>query len=345
MKQTENVFFELLRGFQFHKCQLIGSGVIHEMENIIRDYYGKKYVVTFPNATTAIWALIFALNIKKRVVVSSAFGWAGAITPFLEMDNSLVFSNVDSSLNIDSTDKAWVKTDFDTVFSIDYGGIPADTKKLREITKEKGAFLISDSSQSFGAYRDGKPSGYWADAIILSFNSSKAINCLEGGAVVTDDNDLFEQLLRSSQHPYRQKVQLATRHFNEFLPINGRINPVSAFLFNNTFESQIELLKERQNHFFNLYLDLVNMGLVTQIPILSGPTSSTFAEFVMESQGNSSQFIDNLNNQYDLFRFSTIQLCPFSERNGFYKDSIHIPIQKEIPKESLTRLKAVFQSL
>ncbi|MBE0652684.1 MAG: DegT/DnrJ/EryC1/StrS family aminotransferase, partial [Bacteroidales bacterium] len=250
MEKIKNDIQELFTDTSFQTCHLSGNGVIREVEEMIMDYYEKKYVVTFPNATTAIWSLILALNLRNKVIASSPFGWAGAIAPFLLFSNKVLFTNVDSSLNMNGLKNLTRNDGLDAIFSIDFGGIPADTNRLKSIAQNAGAILISDSSQSFGAARDGKPAGFWADAVILSFTSTKAINCLEGGAVVTDDEDIFQKLIQNSQHPYRQKMYFGTRSFNEFTQVNGRMNPFSAMFLKYTFADQFERLISIQDKYY-----------------------------------------------------------------------------------------------
>lgn len=66
-----------------------------------------------------------------------------------------------------------------------------------------------------------------ADAVVLSFNSQKGLPAGEGGCVLTDNTDLYEQLLWWSQHPLRQKRELGFDIYNEF-SFNSRMHPAAA---------------------------------------------------------------------------------------------------------------------
>jgi len=317
MELEYNEILSHLNNPNFRNCHLLGNGVIREVEDKLKEYYGKKFVVTFPNATTAIWALCFALNFKRKVIATCPFGWAGAISPFLYLENSLSFSGVDKSLNISPSKMNLEKKKVSAIFSIDFGGIPADTRNLKEKALRNGLFLISDSSQSFGAFRDGKPAGYFADAIILSFTSTKSINCLEGGAIVTDDANIYKNIISLSQHPYRQKVNFGLESFNEFLPVNGRMNPFSALILNKTLNDQLNILNEVQKKYFDVYQKLVQQRIIKSIRELTNPKASTFFEFIVESFGQDKELMRKLNNTYSDFYFTNTQLIPFQKRDGF----------------------------
>ncbi len=339
MEKLKNDIQELISDTSLQTCHLTGNGIIREVEEMIRDYYEKKFVVTFPNATTAIWSLILALNLQNKVIASSPFGWAGAIAPFLLFSNKVLFTSIDSSLNMNGLKNLPRNEGLDAIFSIDFGGIPADSQRLKSVAQNARALLISDSSQSFGAARDGKPAGFWADAIILSFTSTKSVNCLEGGAVVTDDRRIYEKLLLNSQHPYRQKMYLGARSFNEFVSVNGRMNPLSAMFLKQTFSDQLERLAAVQDKYYMLYQQLVSVNLVKEIPELISPDCSTYFDFLVEPFNDDNNLIEALNRAYADFHFRAVQLLPFWLRNGFNKKFSFTKAATHNPTEVLNRIK------
>lgn len=91
------------------------------------------------------------------------------------------------------------------VLSVDYNGTPADSKTIKDFCSTNNLIYISDSAQSFGAFRDNKPGGYFADYIVLSFGPGKSLFGGEGGAILTDDENIYEKIIWLTQHPLRQK--------------------------------------------------------------------------------------------------------------------------------------------
>lgn len=73
-------------------------------------------------------------------------------------------------------------------------GIANDVSRISSIARQKGAFVIDDASQSFGATRDGKVSGTAADLGILSLGRGKPLPAGEGGLILTDSSKLAEAL-------------------------------------------------------------------------------------------------------------------------------------------------------
>ncbi len=267
---------------------LAWSGAINELSARLCTYYGKKFTVTFSNATTAIQTTCLAIGLKKKEVITSPLNWGGSIAPILLHDNKLRFTSIDPiSKNLNANDlKNGLTSKTKAVLSVDYGGTPADSNAIRQFCKDQGLVYISDSAQSFGAYHKTNPAGYYADVTVLSFSPGKSLFAGEGGAVLTDDPDIYEKLIWYSQHPSIQKTVFGLSNYNEYLSINGRMNPLSAILLNETFESSLTTLKEYQSRCYDLLIKLQKENLIEKTPNLSTPNSSTFFNFIVKHKAS-----------------------------------------------------------
>ena len=85
------------------------------------------------------------------------------------------------------------------IVSVDYAGNSVDVASIRALCKKHGLKFISDSSHAFGASVGGARVGSFADVSIFSFHAIKPITTAEGGALVTDDVQIYERakLIRS----------------------------------------------------------------------------------------------------------------------------------------------------
>src|SRR5205814_8103747 len=72
-------------------------------------------------------------------------------------------------------------------------GEPADMTALRVIADKHGLKIIEDAAQAHGATRESGPVGSLGDAAGFSFQSSKNLSCGEGGALTTNDEQVFER--------------------------------------------------------------------------------------------------------------------------------------------------------
>ena len=74
-------------------------------------------------------------------------------------------------------------------------GLPNDLPALERLAHEQGAFLIDDAAQAMGATVGGRWSGTWGDAGLFSFDKGKNVSAIDGGAIVTQADDLASILV------------------------------------------------------------------------------------------------------------------------------------------------------
>lgn len=75
-------------------------------------------------------------------------------------------------------------------------GYPGRLADIAQIAREQGVFLVDDAAQAFGARVDGRPSGAWGDAGLISFDKGKNVSAIDGGALLTDREDLAAEIAR-----------------------------------------------------------------------------------------------------------------------------------------------------
>lgn len=245
------------------QAHLFGVGATSELEKKIAGYYGMKHALCVSNATTGLLALGLALNLKNSEFVTAPYTYGGSLASWLMLGNKAVFTDIDHQTLTIKPEKVrgLITGKTKAILAVDILGNPADIFALRKVADEFKLPLIADSAQSLGATRNGFPAGYLADALVVSFTSGKTVFAGEGGAIVTDNTELYEKLLFFSQHPFRQKRELGLNLTNEFA-FNGRIHPIAAIWANAEFENALNGLKIYQNACFKVLDCLNESGLI-----------------------------------------------------------------------------------
>jgi perosamine synthetase len=248
---------------------LAGEGDVREFERLLTRYYGMRYAVCVSNCTTGLLAIALALGLRRSNFITTPLTYGGSLSGWLLLENEPVFVDVEPrSVTLDPEN---VVAALRAILAVDLLGYPVDVARLRNIASDNGLFLVVDAAQSFGATRDGHPAGYGADAIVVSFTSGKSLDVGEGGAVITDDPELYEQLVWWTQHPLRQKRDLGLTLTNEFA-LNGRIHPLAATQAVAGWHVALSRCAERQKQVELDLKHLASMGLIE--PVRQGPSYS-----------------------------------------------------------------------
>lgn len=181
----------------FDRRWLTNNGpMVQELEQRIANYHNVKHCVAMCNGTVALEIAIRALGLRGEVIVPSytfiatahALYWQ-AITP--------VFADIDPiTHNLDPAAVRRMITPRTTgIIGVHLWGRGAPVQELQEIADEHGLKLMFDAAHAFGCSYQGQMIGNFGACEVLSFHATKFFNTFEGGAVVTNDDDLAEAML------------------------------------------------------------------------------------------------------------------------------------------------------
>lgn len=169
--------------------------MVQEFEQRVADYHGVKHCVAMCNGTVALEIAIRALGLEGEVIVPSytfiatahALSWQ-AITP--------VFADIDPAThNLDPAAVRRMITPRTTgIIGVHLWGRAAPVEALQEIADEHDLKLMFDAAHAFGCSYNGKMIGNFGACEVLSFHATKFFNTFEGGAVITNDDELAETM-------------------------------------------------------------------------------------------------------------------------------------------------------
>ena len=175
---------------------------IEEFEEMVSDYLNTDYCSALNSGGSAGYAVLKAHGVGEgdEVIVPSFTFVATAFWP-LQVGAKPVFADIEEeTLGLDPEDvRDKITEDTEAIYPIHYGGMPCKIRELKKIAEENDIVLIEDAAESFGAKLNGNMVGTFGDSAILSFCQNKIFSTGEGGAVVTDDEELQEEveLIRS----------------------------------------------------------------------------------------------------------------------------------------------------
>ena len=252
-----------------------GNGAIADLEGKLRSYYGAKHALCVDSATNGLMYLLLATGLKRSEVITSALGFGGTIAGVLALNCKIHFADVDERLNIRPDSVRAILTanpDIKAVLAVDFCGNPHDSKAIDQICKESEIWHFTDAAQSLGASDDSDVL-YFCDALVVSFGSGKSVFAGgRGGAIITNNTNLYNRLVSVCQHPHRQERDLGIGFSHEFA-LNGGMHPLSAIIACDMFENGLTSVSERRKKMNNALYVLSSFLSVSSI---FNQASSTF---------------------------------------------------------------------
>jgi 8-amino-3,8-dideoxy-alpha-D-manno-octulosonate transaminase len=202
-----------------------------EMENAICETFGCKYAQLVSSGTAALTTAMSALGISYGdEIILPAFTFVASFEAVLSVGAVPVLVDVDDTLtlNPDAVRKA-ITSKTKCIMPVHMCGSMADMGALVTICKEHDLLLLEDACQSIGASYKGKMLGTIGDAGTFSFDFVKTITCAEGGAVITNNEDVYSKSDGYSDHGHDHKGGLDRgADLHPFIGYNFRISELHA---------------------------------------------------------------------------------------------------------------------
>ena len=178
----------------------VNNGDLQETMNAEKELcekLGAKHALVMTSGHAAIASAIIALGIGPGdQVIIPAYTYIATAIAVLEAGAIPVIAEIDETFTIDPEDvKKKITKYTKAIIPVHIKGFPSNMEKICAIAKEHGIAVVEDSCQADGASFKGKRLGTWGDAGAYSFNYFKIISMGEGGALVTDRRDVFENAL------------------------------------------------------------------------------------------------------------------------------------------------------
>lgn len=201
--------------------QVIQSGMfsmgkhVAEFEQRFAEYVGSKYCVMCNSGSSANLLMISALRYRKEnalrpgdEVIVPAVSWSTTYYPLYQYGLKLRFVDIDpDTLNIDLEALADAITEKTrAIFAVNLLGNPNDFARIRQIIGERNILLLEDNCESMGATVDGKQAGTFGLMGSYSAFFSHHISTMEGGMVVTDDEELYHIMLSVRAHGWTRNL-------------------------------------------------------------------------------------------------------------------------------------------
>jgi dTDP-4-amino-4,6-dideoxygalactose transaminase len=174
------------------------GAVTQEFEKEFSEYVGVKHAFAVSNATEALHLASKVLGIGAGdEVIVPALTFVATANAVLYTDADVRFAEIigTEDFNISPASiEAQITPRTKAISVVHYGGYPCRMPEIMAIAQKHNLYVIEDAAHTPGSFIDGKQMGTWGDVGCYSFFSNKNMATGEGGMIVTNRDDLAEQL-------------------------------------------------------------------------------------------------------------------------------------------------------
>jgi len=220
--------------------------MVREFEQRIADLLGVRNVIAVCNATVGIELASKALGLSGEVILPSytfiatahALQWQGITPVFADMDpatHNINAREIESLITPQTTG----------IVGVHVWGRACDTATIESVAAKHGLKVMYDASHAFGCSAGGTMIGNFGEAEVFSFHATKFVNCLEGGAVVTNNDELAEKMRLMRNFGFKGFDNVV------YLGVNGKMNEVCAAMGLTNLEAMDEVIAVNRRNYLS----------------------------------------------------------------------------------------------
>jgi len=176
---------------------------VKNFEAMFADYVGPHYGIMVNSGSSANLLALSVLGLKPGdEVITPALTWATSVFPIIQLGAVPVLVDVErDSYNVDPwAIESAITPRTKAIMPVHLLGNPCDMDAITQIATEFGLSVMEDSCEAHGAEYHGRKVGSFGDISTFSFFFSHHISTIEGGMILTDNEEYVDQLRSLRAH-------------------------------------------------------------------------------------------------------------------------------------------------
>jgi dTDP-4-amino-4,6-dideoxygalactose transaminase len=226
--------------------------LVLELESKLKTHLSVPNIILMNNGTIPI-QIALKLLAKGGEVITTPFSYVATTSSIIWENCTPVFVDVHPEyLTIDEENiEAAITKKTTCILATHVFGNPCNVERIEEIAKKHNLKVIYDAAHSFGVTYKGKSIFEYGDISTCSFHATKIFHTGEGGALFTNDAQLFHQSFYSHNFGHNGPLDF------HGLGINGKISELQGAMGLSVFDHIDEIVQGRKNvvDFYNSNLN------------------------------------------------------------------------------------------
>jgi len=300
--------------------------LLRELEDRLCRYLNVKNIVLVSNGTSALEIAYRVLDIN-RAVVTTPFSFVATTSSLVANNITPIFCDIDpNTLCIDSSKIEQVITeDTQAIVATHIFGNICNIEEIEKIAKRYNLKVIYDAAHTFGVKYRGKSAVSYGDISILSFHATKIFHTIEGGAIVTDDDELAKKAR------YIRNFGIEDEETIPYLGINAKMNEFEAAM-GLAILSDIDKIIRNRREIYQFYEK--ELRDFVKFPHYSNKISKNYGYFpIIFNSEEELLRVKNALNREDIF--PRRYFYPSLDTLNYIKPKQYMPISREISKRVL----------
>ena len=333
---------------------------IEKFERKLAEYCGAEFAVTLSSGTAALHLACLALGVtESQHVITSPITFAASSNSVIYAGGVPVFCDIRSDSLVVDPDKIKACLNADRsvsgIIPVHMGGALPDLERIQLLAKDKGVWVLEDACHSIGGrWRDSQNMWHMvgdcshSDATVFSFHPVKHITTGEGGAVLTNNRDLYEKICLLRTHGITRDPKLLRENHGgwyyemQALGYNYRITDIQAALGISQLNRSDQWVARRQEivtRYDQAFLDINKI----QSQIHPSEQKLSYHLYIVKAERRKALY-DYLKSKgiYTQVHYVPVHLHPyyqdtfgyrpgdFPESESYYKSALSLPLYPDL---------------
>jgi dTDP-4-amino-4,6-dideoxygalactose transaminase len=221
--------------------------LLKELEARLQVHLGVKHLILVANGSLALQLAYKALDLKGEVI-TTPFSFIATTSTLVWEGLKPVFADISpNSFNLDPVQiEKHITTHTSAIVPVHVFGNPCDIKAIQYIAQKHNLKVVYDGAHAFGVNYKGQSVFNYGDISTLSFHATKLFHTIEGGAVITNDDELAKKIRMLINFGITGPTTI------EGLGINAKMNEFEAAMGLCVLD-EIETITSQRKHIWQSY--------------------------------------------------------------------------------------------
>ena len=263
----------------FQSGWLTNNGsLLQELERRLADYLGVKNIILVANGSFALQLAYKALALEGEVI-TTPFSFAATTSTLAWEGLKPIFADINpKTFNIDPAQiEAQITSNTSAIVPVHVFGNPCDVEAIQAIADKHKLKVVYDAAHAFGSeYKDQSVLNF-GDISTLSFHSTKLFHTIEGGAVITNDDELAEKVRLMINFGISSPTAI------ESVGTNAKMNEFEAAMGLCVLD-EIDKIRQRREDIWQVYTNELSNIVELQQWNKHGKNNCAYAPVLFESE-------------------------------------------------------------